>query len=64
MESIDFNKNIAFKIHPYCQYGDEATINLLADDSFNDSINKLNEIIGASELLKKSTWCCIIYLIM
>ena len=55
MVEIDFNKDIAFKIHPYCQYGDEDIINLLADDSFNDSINKLNGIIGNPEFLKNSS---------
>ncbi|MBO5827524.1 MAG: CapA family protein [Paludibacteraceae bacterium] len=52
---IDFDFSITFKIYPYCQYGDEATINLLAEDAFNDSINKLNEIISNPESLKNSS---------
>lgn len=55
MVELDFNKDITFKIYPYCQYGDEATITLLAEDVFNDTINKLNEIIVSPELLKNSS---------
>ena len=53
MVEIDFDADITFRIYPYCQYGDEATINLLAENAFDDTINELNEIIGNSELLKK-----------
>lgn len=52
---IDFQNYITFKIYPYCQYGNEATIKLLEEDSFNDVLNKLNEIIGNPELLKNSS---------
>lgn len=56
MVEIDFNIEITYRIYPYCQYGDEATINLLEENAFNDTINNLNEIIGNSELLKKSSF--------
>lgn len=52
---IDFDADITFIIHPYCQYGDEATINLLEEDSFNEPINNLNEIISNPDLLKKKS---------
>lgn len=52
---IDFNKDIIFRIHPYCQYGNVATINLLDENSFDETINKFNEIISNPESLKKST---------
>ena len=48
---IDFNNCISFKIYPYCQYGNEATIKLLEKDSFDDTINKLNDIISNPKLL-------------
>lgn len=50
---IDFNVEITYRIYPYCQYGNEATINLLGKNSFDDTINKLNEIICNPKLLKK-----------
>ena len=50
---IDFNEDIVYRIHPYCQYGDDATINLLADGSFDSTINELNKIIRNPNLLKK-----------
>lgn len=52
---LDFNKDIIFRIHPYCQYGNVATINLLDENSFDETINKLNEIISNPESLKKSS---------
>ena len=52
---IDFDATITFKIYPYCQYGDYATINLLEEDIFNEAINKLNKIISNPESLKNSS---------
>ena len=52
---IDFNNDISFKIYPYCQYGNEATIKLLEKDSFDDTIKKLNEIISNPKLLNDKT---------
>ena len=52
---IDFNYDIMFKIYPYCQYGNEATIILLENDSFDETINKLNEIISNPKSLKDKT---------
>lgn len=52
---IDFNYDIMFKIYPYCQYGTEATIKLLENDSFDETINKLNEIISNPKSLKDKT---------
>lgn len=51
---IDFNSDITFRIHPYCQYGSEATIKLLEKDSFKETINELNRIIADSSLLHQS----------
>ena len=45
MVEIDFNKDIAFKIHPYCQYGDQASIILLEENYFDKNIERFNEII-------------------
>ena len=55
MVEIDFDADITFRIYPYCQYGDEATIKLLEEDIFNAAINKLNKIISNPESLKKSS---------
>lgn len=52
---IDFGTEITYRIHPYCQYGDEATIKLLEKDCFNDTLNKLNTIITNPESLKKNS---------
>ena len=52
---LGFDVDITFKIYPYCQYGNVATINLLEQNSFDETINKLNEIISNPESLKKSS---------
>lgn len=53
MVEIDFNKNIAFKIHPYCQYGDQASVVLLEENYFDRNIEGLNEIIKGETSLSK-----------
>lgn len=45
MVEIDFNSDISFKIYPYCQYGDQASVVLLDENYFDKSIESLNEII-------------------
>ena len=52
---LEFEKEIIFRLYPYCQYGKEATINLLDENSFDETIKKLNEIISNPESLKKSS---------
>lgn len=53
---INFDSNINFRIHPYCQYGDNATVNLLEEGSFDLTLNELNHIICNPELLKKNSF--------
>lgn len=53
MVEIDFNKDIAFKIHPYCQYGDQASVVLLEENHFDKNIECLNEIIKGETSLSK-----------
>lgn len=50
---LDFEKNIEFKIYPYCQYGKESTIKLLSENVFFEKISELNTIISNPEQLKK-----------
>lgn len=52
---IEFDSEITFRTHPYCQYSKEATIKLLEKDSFNTTINELNSIIADSSLLYQSS---------
>lgn len=54
MVEIDFNTDVTYRILPYCQYGNDATINLLKEDSFNDNIEYLNEIIRNEKSLYKT----------
>lgn len=51
---IDFNTDITFRIHPYYQYGDKATISLLNADSFIGNIETFNEIICNEASLNKA----------
>lgn len=53
--SIDFDTEITFRIYPYCQYGNDASIKLIDTAAFNETINNLNEIINNPESLKKNT---------
>lgn len=55
LAEIDFDNDITFRIHPYCQYGNDATIKLLDKEVFNETINTLNRIIINPESLKNCT---------
>lgn len=50
---LDFDKDIAFKIYPYCQYGDQASIVMLDENYFNENISSLNEVIKDETSLNK-----------
>ena len=53
MVEIDFKKNITFKLYPYCQYGDQASVVLLEENHFDKNIKSLNEIIKDEISLSK-----------
>ena len=54
MVEIDFNTDVTYRILPYCQYRNDATIDLLKEDSFNDNIEYLNEIIRNEKSLNEA----------
>lgn len=45
MVEIDFDKDITFKTHPYCQYGDQPSVVLLDENHFDKNIDALNKVI-------------------
>lgn len=54
MVELNLEDNIEFKIYPYKQYGEKATIDLLGKDAFNKKLNELNSIISNPYLLKEA----------
>lgn len=49
-----FTDSVNFNIHPYYQYGENATIELLDLESFNPKVEKLNDIISKKEQLESA----------
>lgn len=55
MVELDLVDNFDFKLFPYKQYGNKATIELLTNNSFEEKLNELNAYIMNKYLLNKKT---------
>ena len=53
LAEIDFDNDVTFKIHPYCQYGEQASVILLEENHFDKNLECLNEIIKGETSLSK-----------
>lgn len=54
MVEIIFGNDLNFKIYPYEQCGENPSVELLEENAFDEKINKLNNIISNSKLLKQT----------
>lgn len=50
---LGFDVDITFKIYPYCQYGDQASVVLIHENHFDNNIKFLNKIIKDGSSLNK-----------
>lgn len=55
MVELQFGDTICFRLHPYEQYGEKPSVNLLEEHSFDEVIAELNDIISSKEKLAKHT---------
>lgn len=53
MVEIEFDKEMTFRLYPYCQYGNQASVVLLDENHFDKNIERLNEIIKSEISLNK-----------